>query len=266
MLVKERLTGQLLDELRAKSRHIVYAPVDLWKEEQEYLSQVPFLKEVDLIFVHSERLKELLRINNIPSVFVEHYNKYTINTNRGFKETGKVLWIGGYEHAPLIIDYLERNKLNFDMDMLTSLAQGASLLEARRIFKLLGFSADFKGFLKSFENIKTYTWTENIQKLLMEQAKTGMDIKNVLFWGQKYKPPTKAQQFISSGIPFACNKESYSYEYFKNRGFEIPEPGDTDRWFSYEYWQKTNTFKAYLNELISLTAVGKMYKTSLDLL
>lgn len=266
MLVKDVLTEEILEELKPKAKHVVYMPIDLWKEEEEFLSSVPVLKLVDLIFIHSERLGDLLKKFNIKSVFVEHNNRYTLATNIGYKEKGKVLWIGGYEHAPLIIDYLEKNNLNLEIDMLTSPGSGLALSEACRKYKLLGHPEDFKEHSGSLKGLMFSVWTERNQKILMEQAKAGFDIKNASFWGQIYKPPTKAQQFISSGIPFACNKDSCHYEYFLKRGLEIPEPTDTNRWFSYEYWQETNKFKDTLNDLISLTAVGKTYKESLDVL
>lgn len=265
ILVKEPLTEKMLEELRLKAKYIVYVPVDLWLEEEDFLRSVSVLKQVDLVFIHSERLGELLKKHNINSIFVEHHHKYTLKTKVEYKERGKVLWIGGYEYVPLIVDYLEKNNLNFGIDMLTSPDTGEAFLGACQRFKLLGNTGDLKEHLAPLKNLSFSIWTESLQKTLMEQAKAGFDIKNASFWSQVYKPPTKAQQFISSGIPFACNKESCHYEYFSKRGFEIPEPTNTNRWFSYEYWLETNKFKDMFNELISLSTVGKIYKTNLDL-
>ena len=219
-----------------------------------------------MILVHSERLVDLLKKHEVESSFVEHYNKYTTNTNLGYKEKGKVLWVGAYEHVPFIVDYFEKNDLGLEVDLLTSPDKGQSLAEAQKRYKRLGYSGAIKKHLRSRKNLRLLPWDENSQKRLMEETKAGIDIKNVLLWGQAYKPPTKAQQFISSGIPFACNKESYSYEYFLKRGFELAEPVDIDKWFSRKYWQETNSFKDILNEAISLTAVGRMYQKSLDLI
>ena len=266
MLVKHRLSDRLLEEIKLKAKYLIYVPVDLWKDEEDFLNSVPFLKSADLVFAHSERMVSLLNKFNIQSIFVEHYNKYTIHADLEYKEYGKVLWIGGYEHSPWTVDYLEKNNLNLEIDMLTSPDTGFALSEACRKFKLLGYKDDFKEHLGSLKALTLSYWTERAQKTLMERTKAGIDIKNALFWDQVYKPPTKAQQFISSGIPFACNKESCHYEYFLKRGFEIPEPTDINRWFSYEYWQETNKFKSTLNDLISLSAVGKAYKNNLDLI
>ena len=57
------------------------------------------------------------------------------------------------------------------------------------------------------------TWSERRQEEMMRECKAALDAKATNRFNQYYKPPTKAQQFVASGIPFAVNFESYSAEY-----------------------------------------------------
>jgi hypothetical protein len=73
------------------------------------------------------------------------------------------------------------------------------------------------------------------------------------------KPPTKAQQFVASGIPAAINKDSYPWEYFHKNGLDLAEPEDIDRWFSPGYWKETRDFGMILREKTSKKSVARSY-------
>ena len=120
----------------------------------------------------------------------------------------------------------------------------------------MSMTSDFS----SINGIKSYVWSENKQSELMQLCKAAIDIKSIIHFSQNHKPPTKAQKYISSGIPFAVNKESYSYEYFHKRGLEIPEPTDTDRLFSMDYWQEIQSFSKILKKNINISTVALAFK------
>jgi hypothetical protein len=110
------------------------------------------------------------------------------------------------------------------------------------------------------------TWSERRQEEMMRECKAALDAKATNRFNQYYKPPTKAQQFVASGIPFAVNPESYSAEYFRARGFNVASPVDVDRWFSRQYWEETQDWSRWLRAEASLDAVGVRYRSLLDTL
>ena len=98
----------------------------------------------------------------------------------------------------------------------------------------------------------------------MRECKAALDAKATSRFNQYYKPPTKAQQFVASGIPFAVNPESYSAEYFRTRGFDVASPADADRWFSRRYWEETQDWSGRLRAEASLEAVGERYRQLIE--
>ena len=53
-------------------------------------------------------------------------------------------------------------------------------------------------------------------------------------------------------------------DYLKGGGLDIPEPDDTKRWFSREYYEETVEFGKRLREETSLTSVGLEVKRIID--
>jgi hypothetical protein len=94
---------------------------------------------------------------------------------------------------------------------------------------------------------------------MMREAKAAIDIKGSGFM-QMHKPPTKAQKFISSGVPFAVNKLTNSYKYLEKRKFNICTPLNPNRWLSKEYWKETRIFGKALRPTISIENVAIQYK------
>jgi hypothetical protein len=76
-------------------------------------------------------------------------------------------------------------------------------------------------------------------------------------WHAYMKSPVLAQQFISSGIPFAMNDDTYTFDYFKRRGFVIASPNELSNWLSIAYWEKTVRHAVELRSTLSLSAIGE---------
>ena len=98
----------------------------------------------------------------------------------------------------------------------------------------------------------------------MRECKAAIDLKQLNIFNQYYKPPTKAQKYVTSGIPFAINPGSYSEEYFRARGFQVASPVEPERWLSRSYWEQTRKFGLELRASTSLEAVGKRYRDLID--
>ena len=106
-------------------------------------------------------------------------------------------------------------------------------------------------------------WSADGQQAMMGECKAAIDIKGDDF-AQRTKPPTKGQQFVASGIPFACNRDSATARYFIARGFTPAVPDDVTRWFSRGYWEETRQFAERLRPGLTLAAVGRTYRDWID--
>ncbi len=93
----------------------------------------------------------------------------------------------------------------------------------------------------------------------METCRAAIDIKGDSF-SQTTKPPTKAQQFVASGVPFGCNPGHPAGAYFHKRGLELADAADFNRLLSKEYWAETRRIAGPLRERTSLHAVGQAYR------
>ena len=124
----------------------------------------------------------------------------------------------------------------------------------------MGLPVSISRLIASVPDCRVYPWTERHQLEMMRECKAALDVKATDQFNQRHKPPVKAQKYVASGIPFAVNAESYSAEYFRDRGFTLASPDETDRWLSREYWQLTRAFGERLREWTSLEAVGQRYR------
>ena len=106
-------------------------------------------------------------------------------------------------------------------------------------------------------------WSEAAQARLMRDCRAAIDIKGDSF-NQKMKPPTKAQQFVASGVPFGCNPDHPAMAYFRARGFAVAEAADFDRLLSRSYWEQTQQIAVPLRADISLQAVSRTYRQALN--
>ena len=77
-------------------------------------------------------------------------------------------------------------------------------------------------------------WNPLAQRELMASARAALDIKGGEHeFAQYTKPPTKAHQFIVSGIPFATNNGgSRRPRAARGSGFDIADVDDPERWLS----------------------------------
>jgi hypothetical protein len=162
------------------------------------------------------------------------------------------------------LEWLRRHPIKNEIKILTDIDNDRARIAASAFASNIGMKLTIQKNAKSIEGIEIYPWSERLQYEMMVESKAAIDIKMVDQFNQNYKPPTKAQKYIASGIPFAVNKESYSSEYFRKRGFDVVSPNNTNRWFSYEYWKETKAFGEKLRVYTSLENVGTIYKELIE--
>jgi hypothetical protein len=249
-------------ELRIRTP-VVYLPLDYYSSVAELHANDQFLRSCSAIGCHSECLMPFFRRYCDDVFFVQHHGRFSLAQVSDYKEGGYILWIGGLQYVPYLLKWLILNPIEDEIRILTDVANELALESAKALANILDLEFNF-----SRSNIcghAAFRWTERAQYNMMREAKAALDVKGTSFavgynWPQYMKPPTKAQQFISSGIPFAVNPECYSYDYFQRRGFQIASPAERSRWLSFDYWKDTARYAVELRSEISLERVCQTYR------
>ncbi len=261
MIVKHRPPRAFIETALKRGTRLVYLPVDRYRTPEEVEADAPFLGACDRVLSHSRALLPYLEPHSGQVDFVEHESIYALEPLAEFRADGFVLWIGACEHLPHIIGWLRQNELGAPLKLLTNYTNKAGRMEAHMRARKAGISLDFQdGAINGHEAI---LWSEQAQAQLMRTCKAAIDIKGADF-NQATKPPTKAQQFIASGIPFSCNTGSPIADYLSWRGFDVAAAGDRDRLFSREYWEETRAFAPKLRGWTSAAAVRRSYMNALQ--
>lgn len=224
----------------AVARRMVYLPVDYFESESQIRDHAPFLGSCSVVATHCSRLDRYLLPYCRRLSHVEHHGKYILPAMSEFKADGCVLWTGQGNWARQAIQWHGKRQRGFDLVILAGEhgwdwdpAPGPGVTLAR--------------------------WSAKEHLRLLGEAKAGLDIKGDSFV-QSTKPPTKIQGFVASGVPAAVNRESYSWEWFHARGFDLADPDDEARWFSRRYWEETREFGLHLRDEISMDRVAASYR------
>ena len=225
------------------STKTVYLPVDFFESEDQIQEHSRFLGSCAVIATHCSRLDGYLQPHCRRLAHVEHYGKHVLPRMADYRDRGVVLWTGQGKYVRKTLGWHDRRPRGFDLTVLTN----------------------DRGWVRDSTPRPGVTfdlWSEARQLSLLGEARAGLDIKGQDF-NQMTKPPTKAQQFVASGVPVAVNRESYSWQWFHERGLDLADPDDEERWFSRRYWEETRDFGFHLRDEISMGAVVSSY---LDLL
>ena len=253
------------DLIKAKGqRAIVYCPIDYFGSSDHIRQESAFLSSCEALAFHSERLMPYFLKSNKNLYFVEHNNKYMLEVTNSYKKDGYILWIGGFQYVPFLVQALNKHRLKYEVKILSDAKNNRALQAAKQVANQINVHINYSPNLSTVNEIKCYDWNERTQQEMMQECKAAIDIKYTNDFNQNTKPPTKAQKFVSSGIPFSINNNSYSFEYFQKRGFSLAEPSDQKRWFSEEYHSETLKFASLLRHETSMEVVGKKFKEIID--
>jgi len=226
---------------------VIYCPIDFFQNESHIRKHAKILRRCDLVLSHSESLISYLT-PYVATHLVDHHGKYTLPKMASYKKDGYVLWIGGYQFVPYLVHWMKKHPVPLDVHMLADYKNPVAIRHAKTLATRLQVN---------LRELNLHEWNEATQRKMMTEAKAAIDIKGNNF-SQQHKPPTKAQKFISSGIPFATNSPQIR-SYFLRRGFDVCKPNE-ERWLSSEYWAQTQAFGQQLRQTISLESVGKEYQ------
>lgn len=266
LAIKERPPAGFIEAIRKRGSKLVYCPVDTLLDRDHLTGEAEIFRACDMVLVHSERLLPLVRPYCANTHFVEHHARFVTPAPAAFKESGYVLWVGGYQYVPYLLRWLDHHPFQYELRILTDVDNYRARSAARILAAEIGVKLSRVGEGRYAAGLSVLPWSERRQEEMMRECRAAMDVKATDNFNQYYKPPTKAQQMIASGIPFAVNPESYSADYFRRRGFELASPSEPARWLSREYWEITQRHGKDLRTAISLEAVGARYRVLIDAL
>jgi len=260
LVIKQLPPDTFLAQARRQGSKVVYVPIDYFVSKELMESKTASLRDCDMIISHSARLIPFFS-SCTRTEYIDHNGKYFLDEPASFKENGYVLWVGGFQFIPYLLEFLHRHPIDAEIRVLADYKNPAATNCAGRFSGPLGIDLYICG--DSCNGLQLFDWSVEQQEKMLNEAKAAIDIKGLDFH-QMHKPPTKAQKYVCSGVPFAINKESEAYPYFVNKRFTLCEPQDTKRWFSKEYWQETQDCAQHLRPLLSTEAIGNQYRAYIE--
>jgi hypothetical protein len=262
LAVKQRPSLAFVQSAHRRGARVAFAPIDIYQDVGEIDADHDMLAACDLVLLHAADLEPFVSVHTSHVLDVDHHLRFALEPMAAFREEGFVLWVGATQNLIPFLAWFERNPLPYEVRLLTNISREhwvLAKLTAHRLGLRIRFDED------RINGLPVYQWSEARQEEMMRTCRAAIDIKGTDF-AQATKPPTKAQQFIGSGIPFACNADSPMARHFAKRGFEIARPHDTGRLFSKDYWNETQDLARRLRTELSLPAVANRFSRAFDLL
>lgn len=264
VVIKQLPDIAFINSAKINKSKIVYCPIDFFNSRQHLAECNSILRLMDSVVTHCERLNNLIKPFNNRLSYIDHNNKYALPEMASYKEKGYILWIGGCQYTAYLLQWLTKHPLNNELKILTDIENGRACQAADNLANELGLNVRIQVNSNNINGIETYKWSERLQYEMMTDCKAAIDIKGIDDFNQLHKPATKAQKYIASGIPFAINEDSYSYEYFSNRDFKISSPTNTKKWLSEGYWEETKKAGEKLRKDTSIESIGKKFKEIIE--
>jgi hypothetical protein len=256
LVVKQRPSAAFVACARRRGARVFFAPIDVYRNPADIAADADMLRGCDAVLVHAPALRPVLAPFCRRTCNVEHHARFALDRLADFNADGPLLWIGAIQHVPHVLHWLDRHSPPIDVVLLTDLDSRSGRIAAHLAARRLGVSLRIGG--GAINGRRAEQWSEVAQARLMHGCKASIDIKGDSF-DQATKPPTKAQQFVASGVPFGGNANHPALGYFRARGFEAADAADFGRLLSRGYWSETRAFAARLRDWTSLDAVVRAY-------
>ena len=186
--------------------HLVYMPVDFYRSKAQLDADGSFLASCSALLVHSRRLGPLLAEHNSAISYVDHPNLHGLAEKPPYRPDGFRLWVGDFLNLPYLLRWCAETGQSDDLRILTNARRTSlrGMAMAIALARRLGVELDVRA--DCVNGIPMDEWNPLAQRELMASARAALDIKGGEHeFAQYTKPPTKAHQFIVSGIPFATN-------------------------------------------------------------
>ncbi len=244
VFVKFKPSPDQLLSLRERCQ-LVYFPVDIYGSAAEIDGDSESLQQFDCVVSHSPSLLKYFSAYSRVE-YLDHHVKYVASLPRERKSFGPILWTGNAANLPPLIEWGNRHPLPEDLWVLTNLEQDQDSVSPTS----LGFN--------SRNRVRIENWSPQQHRDWATIARAAIDIKGNDF-RSRHKPPTKAFDFIASGLPLAMNLESRPVVEVAERGLQLVEPTDIGRWFSEEYWLLTQRLGGQLNFDLTRSKIAQRF-------
>lgn len=236
-----------LQHQKSLSRKLIFFPVDIYDSAASIDADATSLQCLDWIVVHCERLRKYLA-PYAPVAYLDHHLKFLADPPPTPPTSGPILWIGNRSNLPPVVEWINHQRLQDELWVLTDFPSDNDVQPA----SILGFT--------SSQSIRIGRWTPERHRAWAALARAALDVKGDDFRA-RHKPPTKALDFLASGVPLAMNSDSSSSEHLLQRyGFRIAELEDRDRWLSRDYWQEVQSGIPLWRSELSLAAIAQRFQ------
>jgi glycosyltransferase involved in cell wall biosynthesis len=227
---------------------IVFCPVDAYGAVREIAADAWLFRRCDRVVLHSARLREFFAPYCEPA-YLDHHLKF-VGQSEDFRPDGPVLWTGVRSNLPAVVEWVNEHGPPGELWVLTNPEQLGQIDP-----ETFGFKSDVVARLEE--------WTPERHREWASLAGAAFDVKGEDF-RSRHKPPTKALDFVASGLPLAMNADASAVEHLAGLGLAVPSPHDRDRWRSREYWEETQRLGARLRKELTLKSVADRLATIID--
>ncbi len=237
VFVKFKPAIHVLQKLRHNSR-LVYCPIDIYESAFSIDADWQSLRCFDCIISHSRHLMKYFW-SYTRTDYLDHHLKFTAPLPSQRKLSGPILWTGNAANLPPVLEWAKRNPLPEELWVLTNVES----------------EAFHGGQIPASTRMRVEPWTPDRHREWAALAKAAIDIKGDDF-RSRHKPPTKAFDFVASGLPLALNRNSPPVVDLANYGLHVPDPRDVETWFSEDYWTRTQAVAHKLLSQLTLPQIA----------
>lgn len=254
LVVKQRPSRKFMSCAQKHGVKVAFAPVDVYNSEAEIAADAEILRACSCVLVHSDALRMFLQPYCAELVSIDHHTRFSVHPSETTWDASFILWVGALQHVPHLVEWHERVRPPCELLILSDIDDPRARLAAHAAGHELGIRLRIDA--DRINGISAKIWTPERQRDLMKVCRAAVDIKGKSF-AQRTKPPTKAQQFVASGIPFGANEGHPAIAWFRDRSFDIADAADWNRLLSPGYRAQTQIFAHGLRKLLSIEAVEK---------
>lgn len=230
----------------AHRSQIIYCPVDVYGSAAEIEADRDFLQLCSRIVVHARSLIMPCSLY-ARTVYLDHHLRFSPPLREKPILDGPFLWTGSRSNLAPIRAWVNENPLPGELWVLTNSSAG----------KLSAADYGFAG-----KDVRVGQWTPERHSEWAALARAAIDIKAADF-RQHHKPPTKALEFLASGIPFATDQDSSSAEHLAAMGFVVAQPENLDHWLSDDYASTCIEFGRIWRPTFSRARIAQRWTTLL---